>query len=107
MAGLQKTIHERRTMGTVATYDTPTQRVSTKLGPLFRRLLTMSLAMGAGMAFFHLLVLLLRAYSSYATLLQPGTDLYSIGMAVFMTVPTWVAAQCGDGGHNAEANGGC
>lgn len=107
MATLQKTTNEYLKTRMTSAHDHHTPRVSANVGPFTGRLLTMSLAMGAGMVFFHLLVLVLRTYSSYATLFQPGTDLYSIGMAIFMTVPTWLAAQCGDGDHNARANGGC
>ena len=84
-------------------HDDYAQR-GTKAGSLLRRLLTMSLAMGAGVARFHLLVLLIRASSSYAALFGPGTDLYSIGMAIFMTVPTWIASQCGNGGRITRSN---
>lgn len=88
-------------------HENPTQSVAMKVGPFILRLVTMSLAMATGVALFHLLVLLIRASSSYAAMFQPGTDLYSIGMAVFMTVPTWLAAQCGDGHRNPRAKSGC
>ena len=106
MATLQKTTNEHIKPGTTAAHDKSTQRVAKvgKAGPFVWRLLTMSLAMGAGIALFHLLVLLIRASSSYAALFEPGTDLYSIGMAIFMTVPTWLASQCGNGGRIARSN---
>jgi hypothetical protein len=104
MATLQKTTSEHRKPGTTDADDNSTQRVAAKVGPFVWRLLTMSLAMGAGIALFHLLILLIRASSSYAALFEPGTDLYSIGMAIFMTVPTWIASQCGNGGRIARSN---
>jgi hypothetical protein len=104
MVTLQKTTNEHRKPGTTGAHDNSTQRVAAKVGPVIRRLLTMSLAMGAGIALFHLLVLLIRASSSYGTMFEPGTDLYSIGMAIFMTVPTWIASQCGNGGRIARSN---
>ena len=104
MATLQKTTNEHMKPGTTGAHDNSTQRVAAKVGPSVWRLLTMSLAMGAGIALFHLLVLLIRASSSYAALFEPGTDLYSIGMAVFMTVPTWLASQCGNRGRIARSN---
>jgi hypothetical protein len=97
MATLQKTTNKDMTG------DNHTQR-GTKAGSFLRRLSTMSLAMGAGIALFHLLVLLIRASSSDGALFEPGTDLYSIGMAIFMTVPTWIASQCGNGGRIARSN---
>ena len=103
MAMLQETTKEHMKRGTTGAHDNPTQRAA-KVGPFIWRLLTMSLAMGAGIALFHLLILLIRASSSYATLVEPGTDLYSIGMAIFMTVPTWLASQCGKGGRIARSN---
>jgi hypothetical protein len=103
MATLQKTTNEHRKPATTGAHDNSTQRVA-KVGAVVWRLLMMSLAMGAGIALFHLLVLLIRASSSYAALLEPGTDLYSIGMAIFMTVPTWLASQCGSGGRIARSN---
>lgn len=103
MAALQKTTNEHMKMGMTGAHDNHTQR-GAKVGPFIRRLLTMSLAMGAGIALFHLLVLLIRASPSYAALFEPGTDLYSIGMAIFMTVPTWLASQCGNGGRIARSN---
>ena len=107
MVTLRKTTNERMKPGTTGAHDNSTQRVATKVGLLVLRLLTMSLAMGAGIALFHLLVLLIRASSSYAALFEPGTDLYSIGMAIFMTVPTWLASQCGNGSRNAHTNNVC
>lgn len=103
MAALQKTTNEHLKMGMTGAHDNHTQR-GAKVVPFIRRLLTMSLAMGAGIALFHLLVLLIRASPSYAALFEPGTDLYSIGMAIFMTVPTWLASQCGNGGRIARSN---
>ena len=105
MATLQKTTNEHRKQGMTGAHDNSTQRVAAKVSLFVWRLLTMSLAIGAGIALFHLLVLLIRASSSYGTMFEPGTDLYSIGMAIFMTVPTWLASQCGNGGRNTSANG--
>lgn len=107
MATLQKTSNEHMKPGTTGADDNSAQRVAAKVGPIVWRLLTMSLAMGAGIALFHLLILLIRASSSYAAMFQPGTDLYSIGMAIFMTVPTWLASQCGNGSRNAHTNNVC
>ena len=104
MATLQKTTNESTKPGTTGTHDNSTRRAA-KVGPFLWRLLTMSLAMGSGIVLFHLLILLIRASSSYATLVEPGTDLYSLGMAIFMTVPTWLASQCGNGGRIARSNG--
>ena len=104
MATLQKTTNEHMKLGTTGAHDNSTQRVAAQVRPFVWRLLTMSLAMGAGIALFHLLVLLIRASSSYAAMFQPGTDLYSVGMAIFMTVPTWLASQCGNGGRIARSN---
>ena len=94
-------------LGTTGADNNSTQRVAAQVGPFVWRLLTMSLAMGAGIALFHLLVLLIRASSSYAAMFQPGTDLYSVGMAIFMTVPTLLVTQCRNGGRNARASNGC
>jgi hypothetical protein len=107
MATLQKTTNEHRKQGMTGAHDNSTQRVSAKVRLFVGRLLTMSLAMGAGIALFHLLVLLIRASSSYGVLFEPGTDLYSIGMAIFMTVPTWLASQCENGARNARENNEC
>jgi hypothetical protein len=104
MATLQKTTNEHIKPGTTGAHDNSTQRVAAKLGPFVWRLLTMSLAMGSGMALFYLVVLLIRTSSSYGAMFEPGTDLYAIGMAVFMTVPTWLASQCGTGGRIARSN---
>ena len=57
MAALQKTTNDHMKMGMTGAHDNHTQR-GAKVGPFIRRLLTMSLAMGAGIALFHLLVLL-------------------------------------------------
>ena len=105
MARLQKTTNEHRKLGRIRAHDHHTQRVTK--GSFFWKPLEMLLAMGVGMALFYLLVLLIHASSSYGTMFEPGTDLYSIGMAVFMTVPTWLVAQCGNGGRNARASNGC
>ena len=104
MATLQKTTNEPMKPGTSGTHDSSTQRLASKVEPVIWRLLTMSLAMGVGVALFHLLILLIRASSSYVALVEPGTDLYAIGMAIFMTVPTWVVAQCGNGGRITRSN---
>ena len=104
MVTLQKTTNEHMKPGTTGAYDNSTQRVAANVETFVWRLLTMSLAMGAGIALFHLLVLLIRASSSYAALFEPGTDLYSIGMAIFMTAPTWLASQCGKGGRISRSN---
>jgi hypothetical protein len=104
MATLQKTTNQHRKRDMAGAHDNSTQRVAVKAGLLIWRLLTMSLAMGAGIALFHLLLLLIRASSSYAAMFEPGTDLYSMGMAIFMTAPTWLASQCGNGGHNSSTN---
>jgi len=107
MATLQKATNEHRKTGITGAHVNLIQRLAAKVKPIIWRLLTMSLAMGAGIVLFQLLVLLIRVFSSYAALAEPGTDLYAIGMAIFMTVPTWVVAQCGHGGRNARANSGC
>jgi hypothetical protein len=88
IATLQKTTNEHVKPGTTGAHDNSTQRLAAKLGPFVWRLLTMSLAMGSGSALFYLVVLLIRTSSSYGAIFEPGTDLYAIGMAVFMTVPT-------------------
>jgi hypothetical protein len=107
MVTFQKTSNEHMKPGRTGAHDDSTQRVAEKVGPFVWRLLTMSLAMGSGIALFHLLNLLIRASSSYAALFEPGTDLYAIGMAIFMTVPTWVVAQCGDGNRNTRGRDDC
>ncbi len=107
MSTLQKSTNEHMKPGTTGAHDNSMQRVAATVGSIVWRLLTMLVAMGAGIALFHLLILLIRASSSYAALFEPGTDLYSIGMAIFMTVPTWVVAQCGNGGRIARTNNGC
>ena len=105
MAIFLKTTNEHMKSVTTGAHDNPTQRVVTKVRPFIWRLLTMSLAMGAGMALFQLLVLLIRTSSSYSSMFAPGTDLYAIGMSVFMTVPTWLASQCGNSSRDAHTNG--
>ena len=107
MAMLRKTTNEHRKQGMTGAHDNSSRRVAAKVRLFVWRLLIMSLAMGAGIALFHLLVLLIRASSSYGVLFEPGTDLYSIGMAIFMTVPTWLASQCGNGGRSARENNEC
>src|SRR3990172_9401848 len=106
MTRLQKTTSGHMQLGTGGVRDSHTPRAIAKVKFFIRKLMQMLLAMGAGMALFYLLILLIRASSSYATMFEPGTDLYTIGMAVFMTVPTWVVSQCGDGNRNARANNG-
>ena len=74
-----------------------------KMRSLLRKLVAMLVAMGIGMALFYLLVLLMRISPAYSALLEPETDLYAIGMAVFMTVPTWLVAQCENHDRNTGA----
>ena len=107
MAMLRKTTNEHRKQGMTGAHDNSSRRVAAKVRLFVWRLLTMSLAMGSGIVLFHLLILLIRTSSSYVALFEPGTDLYSIGMAIFMTVPTWLAAQCGSGGRIARTDNGC
>ena len=94
-------------LGTANARDPHSSRGFTKMRSLAWKLIRMSLAMASGMIIFYLLVLVLRASSSYGALFQAGTDLYAIGMAIFMTVPTWVVAQCGDGNRNTGVRDDC
>lgn len=57
------------------------------VGRLLLHLAEMLAAMMAGMMIFHLLVRAILAPLGYAAAFGPGTDLHTIGMAVFMTLP--------------------
>ena len=105
MAIFHKTTNEHTKPVTTGAHDNHSQRVVTKVSPFIWRLLIMALAMGAGMALFQLLVLLIRTSSSCSAMFEPGSDLYAIGMSVFMTVPTWLASHCGDSSRNAHTHG--
>ena len=104
MAIFHKTANEHMKSVTTGRHDNHIQRVVSKVRPFIRHLLTLSLAMGCGMTLFQLLVLLIRTSSSYSAMFEPGTDLYAIGMSVFMTVPTWLASQCGNSSRDAHTN---
>lgn len=105
MATFQKSPNQHLQPDTAHTPNQRSSHVAAKIGSLIRKLMGMLLAMASGMALFYLLILLMRTSSSYGAMFEPGTDLYAIGMAVFMTVPTWIVAQCGN--HNARASGNC
>lgn len=107
MALIHKAVSQPVQTGTVHDQVKWDSRGLPNMQSLIRKLMSMLLAMGAGTILFCLLVFLMRASSSNGTLLEPGTDLYAIGMAVFMTVPTWLVTQCGDRDRNARASGSC
>ena len=56
-------------------------------GRLLLHLAEMLVAMMAGMVLFHGLIQAILAPRGYAAALDPGTDLHTMGMAVFMTLP--------------------
>ena len=75
-----------------------------KVSRFIQHLLEMLVAMGAGMAIFHLLARLIPASSSYAEVSDPETDLHTIAMMVFMTVPMvgWMIVRGHGWRHSTE-----
>ncbi len=63
------------------------QSLAWKTGRFFLHLFEMLLAMQAGMGLFHLLQWLIPASSGIKAELKFGTNLHTILMAVFMTIP--------------------
>ena len=81
----------------------PLREFALKTGRFFWHLFEMLIAMGAGMGVFHLFITLIRPYSNSAVV-QSGTALHAIVMAVFMTAPmvAWMIVRGHGWGHSLE-----
>ena len=66
--------------------DSPIRDIASKTGRFLLHLLEMLIAMQVGMGFFHLMLGLIRIYSS-SRAFESGTTLHAITMTVFMTIP--------------------
>jgi hypothetical protein len=77
--------------------------LAVKTGRFILHLLEMLVAMEVGMGIFHLVIGLIRTYSSF-TGLESGTTLHAITMTVFMTVPmvAWMMIRGHGWRHGAE-----
>lgn len=75
-----------------------------KVGRFLLHLLEMILAMGTGMGIFHLLERLIPTWSAIGILLKRGTDLHTVVMMVFMTLPmvTWMVLRGHGWQHSLE-----
>lgn len=97
-------------MTTLTTKTTSTQasvhalhEFALKTGRFLWHLFEMLIAMGAGMGVFHLFIVLIRPYSNSAVV-QSGTTLHAIVMAVFMTAPMvgWMIVRGHGWQHSVE-----
>lgn len=77
--------------------------LASKTGRFILHLLEMLVAMQVGMGVFHLMIGLIRAYSSFRAL-ESGTTLHAVVMTVFMTVPmvAWMIFRGHGWRHGAE-----
>jgi flagellar biosynthetic protein FliP len=81
----------------------PLREFARKTGRFFWHFFEMLIAMGAGMGVFHLFIVLIRPYSNSAVI-QSGTALHAIVMAMFMTAPmvAWMIVRGHGWRHSVE-----
>ena len=77
--------------------------LAVKTGRFLLHLLEMLIAMDVGMGIFHIVIGLIRTYSSF-TGLESGTTLHAITMTVFMTIPmvAWMIIRGHGWRHSVE-----
>lgn len=84
-------------------YEHPIRKFALQTGRFLGHLVEMLIAMSAGMGVFHLFTGLIRPYSNSAVI-QSGTTLHAIAMAVFMTLPmvAWMIVRGHGWRHSVE-----
>ncbi len=91
-------------IASVPMHDHQNRNTASQVGRFSLHFLEMLLAMMAGMPILSTLRNLIPASSIYAAAFKPGTNLYGLTMAVFMTVPmvAWMIVRGHGWRHSAE-----
>lgn len=104
MAAISKeTTIENKKVTSPQEFEHGIRDLTLKTGRFVLHLLEMLVAMEVGMGIFHLVIGLVRTYSSFVAL-ESGTTLHAIAMTVFMTVPmvAWMIIRGHGWRHGAE-----